>query len=157
MAATELSTLHIGNLDQGGGLERYVAELVPRLSGSQGRALGMVLGRGEPAGGFQHFSHPQAPLWERLYGMRKAFLALQGRMAPDGVVVHFPLYALPILDRLDRPLIIHFHGPWWQESLWEGQGRAGAWAKRLIERRVYRRGEHFIVLSQAFGELLQRL
>ncbi len=151
------STLHIGNLAEGGGLERYFRELVCRLSRGDGGALGMVLGRDNVDNAFLAFAAPHDPLPERLYKMRRVFLRARKAFPVDGVVAHFPLYAFPILHRLDIPLLVHFHGPWAEESLWEGGRGVSTWMKRQIEQWVYRRAEHFIVLSEAFGELLQRL
>jgi glycosyltransferase involved in cell wall biosynthesis len=62
-----------------------------------------------------------------------------------------------VLDRIGaRPLVVHFHGPWALESAAEGAGGLRVAAKRWLERAVYRRGTRFIVLSQAFAEILER-
>jgi glycosyltransferase involved in cell wall biosynthesis len=78
------------------------------------------------------------------------------RERPDAVVAsHFALNALPVLGRLgDHPLVVHFHGPWGQESLVEGTSRLGVMAKEFVERRVYSRAATAIVLSTAFREVL---
>jgi glycosyltransferase involved in cell wall biosynthesis len=74
---------------------------------------------------------------------------------PDLVASHFALYTAPVLDLLgDRPLVVHFHGPWAQESAVEGASALSVWAKRALERLVYRRGTRFIVLSNAFRDVL---
>jgi glycosyltransferase involved in cell wall biosynthesis len=51
---------------------------------------------------------------------------------------------------------VHFHGPWALEGAAEGASRAVVATKRIVERIVYGRGSRFIVLSQAFGTILQR-
>jgi glycosyltransferase involved in cell wall biosynthesis len=67
------------------------------------------------------------------------------------------LYAAPALDILsDHPFIVHFHGPWASESLAEGESSWKTRLKTAIERIVYRQGDRFIVLSQAFRDELVR-
>src|SRR5262249_14232203 len=75
----------------------------------------------------------------------------------DVVDAHFALYAgLAIFTtRLRRcPLIVHFQGPWADESLFS---RGGSWAipvKRMVEKAVYRRAHRVVVLSHAFERLV---
>jgi len=93
----------------------------------------------------------------RLRGARKTISRLLDEQKPDLLASHFALYTVPILDRLsDRPFIMHFHGPWALESSREGAGPMVAFAKRRLERTVYRRADRAIVLSQAFAILLHR-
>src|SRR5207244_9289725 len=77
----------------------------------------------------------------------------------DATVVdaHFALYArlpllLPSLRR--RPLGVHFHGPWADESRAEREVGPGIAVKRAVERSVYRRAERLVVLSAAFKQVL---
>jgi glycosyltransferase involved in cell wall biosynthesis len=71
------------------------------------------------------------------------------------MVSHFALYTIPIVDRLaGRSLVVHFHGPWAQESAMEGASSGVVRAKRAIERLVYQRGAFVIALSQASAALL---
>jgi glycosyltransferase involved in cell wall biosynthesis len=77
----------------------------------------------------------------------------------DGYVfdAHFALYGLPLLIRYRRRRIlrvVHFHGPWAQESLAQGENRLKARIEWAIEEFVYRRADLIIVLSNAFKELL---
>jgi glycosyltransferase involved in cell wall biosynthesis len=88
--------------------------------------------------------------------VRRAAGSLAGSV--DVVDVHFALYALvPLyttgLRRL--PLVVHFQGPWADESrLARGQGRFTVAVKRAVERAVYRRAVTVVVLSEAFGRLV---
>jgi glycosyltransferase involved in cell wall biosynthesis len=76
---------------------------------------------------------------------------------PTVVATHFALYTAPVLDLIrSRPVVVHFQGPWALEGQVEGQGRLTTGLKRAVEQAVYGRGVRFIVLSQAFGEILQR-
>jgi glycosyltransferase involved in cell wall biosynthesis len=77
---------------------------------------------------------------------------------PDALpVTHFALYALPCLDLFgDRPLVVHFHGPWASEARAEGQRPALTKVKMVVERTVLRRASAFITLSQAFAGVLEQ-
>jgi glycosyltransferase involved in cell wall biosynthesis len=62
-----------------------------------------------------------------------------------------------VLDKLrHRPFVIHFHGPWALEGAAEGARRPVIFAKHLLERIVYSRGVKLIVLSKAFGSILEQ-
>jgi glycosyltransferase involved in cell wall biosynthesis len=51
-------------------------------------------------------------------------------------------------------LVVHFQGPWADESAASGEVRAATWAKRRLERAVYRRASAVIVLSSSFRRIL---
>lgn len=147
--------------EEPGGLNRMYAGLLGGLSAAGVAVRGLVAGRAEGAGplpsGLSFFSRRDAPAIERLRACRSAVSAA---LRADGVGViaaHFSLYALPALDLVgDRSLIFHFHGPWADESRAEGENRISVAVKRLIEERVYRRADRFIVLSSAFATILER-
>jgi glycosyltransferase involved in cell wall biosynthesis len=138
-----------------GGLNRYLADLVAALAlaGADTRAL--VVGEPPPCGPVVRAMSAHAPLVARVVAMRAA----TARLAASANVVdaHFALYAfLPVFTtRLrGRPLVVHFHGPWADESL---VGRGSSWAipvKRLVEKAVYRRADRVVVLSHAFGRMV---
>jgi glycosyltransferase involved in cell wall biosynthesis len=96
-----------------------------------------------------------APLLTRLRALRAASSAWL-REHPDAVVVsHFALNALPVLPQLGaHPLVVHFQGPWGEESRVEGAGALAVRAKEIVERTVYRRASRAIVLSTAFRDVL---
>ncbi len=144
--------------DDPGGLHRYVADLFTALRrvGLHPRAVVSGPAASAPfgvvAGG--HFARP-FPL--RLWAYTRAL----DRSALTGVTVidaHFAFYAVypVVMGRLrDLPLVVHFHGPWAQES--KASGDPSGWrlsAKRKIEMSVYRRARAIVVLSNAFKELL---
>ena len=155
------SVRHIGLEDpesRPGGLNRYLADLVAAQIEAHFDAEGVVLGSASstPTPGLVWAGLKESPLWRRLWMMRRG--ATRPPL-PDVVDVHFALYALgsvlPIIGRLrGRPLVVHFQGPWADESTTEGSGRLNAWAKRVIERAVYRRADRVIVLSRAFEQLV---
>jgi glycosyltransferase involved in cell wall biosynthesis len=143
----------------GGGLDRFFAELLPRLSGVNIEARGLVAGSArvetDSRGQVRGFAVREVPLLKRLRAARAAIVRLVSEFEPDLISAHFALYAFSALDRLaGRPLVAHFHGPWADES--EGS-ILSHWSKALIERAVYQRACRLIVLSRAFGkELRQR-
>src|SRR5439155_3172234 len=103
------------------------------------------------------FAPASAPLASRLRALRAASVEWL-RDRPDAVVVsHFAMHAFPVLSRLGaHPLVVHFQGPWGEESRVEGAGALTVLAKQLVERSVYRRASHAIVLSTAFRDVLAR-
>lgn len=143
-----------------GGLSRYLYELIGVLA-EQGDVIefcGVDLQTLTPQKNlrFTHIaSTAQSPL-AKLRTANQAFSQIDWSKV-DVVNLHFALYSLLLLHRIPPhiPIVFHFHGPWFMESQWEGGGRVSTWAKKWIESYVYNRCAHFIVLSQAFSDLLQ--
>jgi glycosyltransferase involved in cell wall biosynthesis len=95
--------------------------------------------------------------WNRLLGSRKTITQIINERHPQIVASHFALYALPVLDKLKRSAhIVHFHGPWSDESRQEGAGRMAAAVKHWVEKSVYGKAARVIVLSRAFADLAAR-
>lgn len=145
-----------------GGLNRVYAELARRLPDAGVDIRGFVMGTRRVTdatdGRVHAVSDATAPLAIRWWRMRRHVAEALRADSYSLVVTHFALYALPVLDLLGaRPLAVHFHGPWALEARQEGAGRLPVAAKRLLERAVYRRGQAFIVLSRAFGGVLERV
>jgi glycosyltransferase involved in cell wall biosynthesis len=143
-----------------GGLNRVYSELVSRLPSAGVGVRGFVMATsrvdGAMAGRIEAVCAPGAPLALRWWRMRRRVSEALLGDARAVVATHFALYALPILDLLGRhPLVVHFHGPWALEARHEGGGRVSTAAKAALERAVYQRGRAFIVLSRAFGRVLQ--
>jgi glycosyltransferase involved in cell wall biosynthesis len=143
-----------------GGLERIYADLMAALPGAGVTASGLVLGPPDVAertgGQVAAFGRPGAYLPEQLWRAR----AEAGRLAASGrfdlVAAHFALYALPALGRLHGlPMVVHFHGPWAEESAQEGAGAASVAVRRALERTVYWRAARVIVLSRAFAAIVR--
>jgi glycosyltransferase involved in cell wall biosynthesis len=73
------------------------------------------------------------------------------------IASHFALNALPVLPHVSRhPLVVHFQGPWGDESRVEGAGPLTVLAKATVEWMVYARASRAIVLSTAFRDVLAR-
>ena len=143
--------------DRAGGLNRYLRGLLTALEGIGTSPRSVVLA---PATGVPDtvsvVAHEDAGL-----PMRLLFYALAARRAradADVVDVHFGLFAWwPVrwgsLRR--KPVVVHFHGPWSDESAASG-GHAPlrVRVKHLLERSLYRRAQTLVVLSEAFKRLL---
>ena len=159
-----LQTLQIGMGwfgETAGGLNRVYRQLVHELARSGTEVHGLVAGSPDVArdsdGRVHAFAPASAPLHTRLGALRAAASAwLRGR--PDAVIVsHFALNALPVLTHVGRhPLVVHFQGPWGEESRVEGAGPLAVLAKATAEWAVYARASRAIVLSTAFRDLLAR-
>lgn len=142
-----------------GGLNRYVYELIHQLArkGDRVELCGVGLPKAETAPGlaFTNFALPHHPVWQRLWSARQCFLHREVAQV-DAINLHFAFYSFPVLDLLPEsvPLTLTFHGPWALESERETPNKLNVWAKQWIEARVYQRCDRFIVLSQAFADLL---
>jgi len=144
-----------------GGLDRVFYDLANSLPSAGVDVHGLVVqpadAAAQTAGRIHAFADDGAGLPKRLLGVRSAVRRCVHSGAVDLVAGHFALYTAPVLDCLgDTPLVMHFHGPWAQESDFEGQKRAAIFVKKAIERFAYRRADRFIVLSEAFAGLLAR-
>jgi len=145
----------------GGGSDRVFAALAQHLPAPTTSVRSFVFGdiptNGASVAGMQSVGKESEILPVRWYAMRRSVTNALREQPPDIVTSHFALYTLPVLDRLsDLPLVTHFHGPWAKESRMEGESSSKVAVKEWVESRVYRRSEHFIVLSEAFRDILIR-
>jgi len=170
LAATRLHALQVGLSWQGeeaGGLNRLFAALAERLPGAGVSVTGLVAADRAPgiiardAGAvtarIDAFAAPSASSTARMLAARRAVRRAIAAQPPDILVSHFAPYGAALLPYAERiPLVVHFHGPWADESRTEGRGSVSTWWRARLERRVYRRAVRCIVLSEAFGELLHK-
>ena len=93
---------------------------------------------------------------ERLVGrVRRVSSAVDtAASSADLIDSHFALSGVSAIVGQGRrlPLVVHFHGPWADES--ESVGSRSPRAKRIIEQLVYRRAREIVVLSGAFKRIL---
>lgn len=142
-----------------GGAENMFYHLARHLP-QQGIAFsGLVLGNTsatlDNGACIDSFAPPTASLPRRVAAARTAIAAALRRQAPDLVASHFALNTVGALPALrNRPLVVHFHGPWALESAAEGAGALSVRLKFLVERLVYHRATRFVVLSRSFGTIL---
>lgn len=147
-----------------GGLERYVYELTHQLIANGDRVelcgVGLPSKSNTPNLTLTNLAAPDDSILSRLQSCRRTFRSSRHLPQPDAINLHFALYSAPILDLLpqDIPITFNFHGPWVSESQEEAkEPKLITYIKRqLIERRTYQRSDRFIVLSKAFGQILQQ-
>lgn len=143
-----------------GGLDRMFKALVESLPAQGVNVRGLVAGSEsvlkDSGGAVQSFASMQSGIGTRLWGARAQSRRLGRQRKPDVVASHFALYAAPTLGVFGNvPRVVHFHGPWADESGAEGRAGLSGTLRYALERLVYRGGTRHIVLSQAFGEILQ--
>src|SRR4051812_22313229 len=124
-----LETLQIGMewfSEWPGGLNRVYANLLAQLALQDVRSEGLVSGSPDVArisGGLaRSFAATRTPLLHRLLAVRQAALPWLQSHGDDSLIVsHFAPHALPVLDHARRrPFVVHFQGPWGEESRVEG-------------------------------------
>lgn len=147
--------------ERGGGLDRVYYSLSHYLPKVGVEVQGLVAGSAEvkttSGGTVNAFASAESSLPSRWRGVRQATQRLQQHGTFDLTAAHFALYTLPILDVIrTQPLVVHFHGPWALESQAEGASTPAQWVKWGIEKLTYQRAARFIVLSQAFSQVLQQ-
>jgi glycosyltransferase involved in cell wall biosynthesis len=145
--------------EEPGGLNRYFYDCCQALPTVGVTVHGLVAGSDRPTqesqGQVQTFATAKDSLLNRWLGARR-WMAQQAQL-PSLVTSHFALYTLPILTQLgDRPLVMHFHGPWALEGQAEGGNAFGTRVKQWLEQTCYRRATVFIVLSYAFRDILHQ-
>ena len=153
-----LRVRHIGLEDAAarpGGLNRYLDGLLraERELGIDAEAV-VLDGAGstnEP--GLIHSGEMSQNIVRRLVAMSRGALAAP---LPDLFDSHFALYSVwPVLGRgRRRPWVVHFQGPWADESATEDGGTINVALKRMVERTVYRRASRIVVLSRSFERLV---
>lgn len=164
MTPASLHTLQIGMgwfPEQAGGLNRVYYNLIRSLPSAGVGVQGLVAGSSDLAkqtdGQVASFAPGAAPLLMRWRKARHGALEMLATHKTSLVAAHFALYAAPLGRHLrDRPLVVHFHGPWAEEGTIEGNSYLKTRFKRFVEQRVYRQAQQFIVLSQAFQDVLHR-
>ncbi|WGM31833.1 glycosyltransferase family 4 protein [Brevundimonas sp. NIBR11] len=157
-----MKTLHLGLEwfpERAGGLPRYfhdVMRAAPPHFGFEGLVLGSERIAEETGGRVEAFARSEDGFPTKMSGLRRTMRRRLAATDPDVVVSHFALFALPVLDMINRPHVVHFQGPWAAESAVEGQDSLRVRIKRMVETAVYRRAGSAIVLSEAFATILTR-
>ena len=139
-----------------GGLNRYFLELARALRREGVSVEALALGdanREADQDGLVIVGSSAAPIWTRLRCLRTALVPHDEAEILD---IHFALTGLAgVLRRApSRAVIVHFQGPWADESRTVGDGALTCAVKRGIERLVYRRADAVVVLSRAFRRIL---
>lgn len=144
-----------------GGLTRLFFDIGRYLPQVGVEVRGLVTGAADmvpdTAGRIRAFAPSDSSLAQRWWRVRQAVKGILTEEPCQLVVSHFALYGFPVLDLLqERPLVVHFHGPWQLEGRVEGTGLPKLWLRRIVELAVYRKAAGFIVLSQHFRNILHR-
>ncbi|WP_414527226.1 glycosyltransferase family 4 protein [Nodularia chucula] len=162
--SASILTLGIGWFPKSpGGLERYIYELTHRLAANKDQIelCGVGLPETESDGVIKltNLANPDQAIWQRMVSIRQKFRKIRVSQA-DAINLHFALYSFPILDLLPQgvPITFNFHGPWAAESQQETvNNQLSLFLKRrVIEQSTYNRCDRFIVLSKAFGNILNQ-
>lgn len=145
--------------EKGNGLDRVFYALTQNLPDAGVEVRGLVVGSENVAVDSEQavlsFAAKDESLRRRIGSLRSTLRDELRENSFDLVASHFALFTYPILKYIrDYPLVMHFHGPWSSESEAEGEGRLAVKAKWALERTVYRTADRFIVLSEAFRNLL---
>ena len=140
-----------------GGGNRYLEDLRHALTrlGAKNHTL-LLSGQSCDLPGVTVVGNPDRAVWWRVL----AFARQIARQADDADVLntHFALYGMAAsLSRRGRrlPLVVHFQGPWAEESAVAGRARWAALRMKLaVETYHYRRADELITLSQQFADIL---
>lgn len=159
-----MKTLQIGLEwfpERAGGLNRVYYDCMRYLPQVGIDICGLVAGSPKVSqdtnGRVQAFASANISLLQRWHRVRQAVHRMFSEQEYSLVVSHFALYTFPILNQLrQHPLITHFHGPWALESDVEGNRIIAIRLKKVLEQITYQRATNFIVLSQAFRDILHR-
>jgi glycosyltransferase involved in cell wall biosynthesis len=144
-----------------GGLDRYVYELTHQLATAHDQielcGIGLPHEQSNLPVKLTNLASSDSPLWKRLWDARTHFSNRQSAK-PDAINIHFALYGFPLMGVLPKntPITFTFHGPWALESEQEGAHKLGVLLKYWVEQSVFQRCDRFIVLSQAFGNILHQ-
>jgi len=138
----------------GGGADRYLHGLVCAMQSNGLQPKTIVFGKPDPSLSDVRIL-PMASLPARLWAIRKAAVAASAECSGRLIASHFALYALPVIDMLKRhSFVVHFHGPWAEESKAERASAVAVAVKHMVERQVYHAADRLITLSQAFADIL---
>ena len=145
--------------EKGNGLDRMFHALTSYLPESGVEVSGHVVGSKnvhENSGyRVKSFAEKNTPIQRRIGALRERVREDLKSGDFDLVASHFALFTFPVMRTIRKlPLVVHFHGPWAAESKAEGERGLAVRAKWFIEKNVYKKAERFIVLSEAFKNLL---
>lgn len=157
LSVSRPSVLHVGLESPDvrmGGLNRYLTELEIAQNASGVCSSTHVVALGGVASA--SYTPIRATSW---WGRLRDFRRVIASSSAAVIDVHFAAHgawAVASGALRDRPLVVHFQGPWSQESRWSGSGLFSSWIKARLEGYVLRRADRVVVLSRAFREIAIR-
>lgn len=140
-----------------GGLNRYLEDLLAAQRSAGTDAIAVVLGDDDDAPGVDGITSARGATGSMVLAAASIDRALRTTRRPDLADAHFAgtsALTTTIGALRSVPLVVHFQGPWADESAHAGSSRWNVAAKRAVERLAYRRADRFVVLSGAFAEVL---
>jgi glycosyltransferase involved in cell wall biosynthesis len=158
---SESKFLHLGLGwigDRGGGLERYQDGIcrAHALMGHLVEAWVQSRTSNEQDVGYQLRAYA-SPVESRGRKLRKLQALAENRFATKDFIFvshHASVSSALVGNLRNIPHIVHFHGPWADESAVEGAPQWKSWLQRWAERKVYRSADRIITLSKAFADLV---
>lgn len=136
-----------------GGADRYFAGLCEALRERNIDTLAAAFGEPPRLEGNFSLGSSDASLLKRWAAIRR--LVTREASKTSVIASHFALYSLPLLTIRGLPAqVIHFHGPWAAESAGEGAPQRTVAIKKAMERLVFSKAQRFVVLSNAFRDVL---
>ncbi|SEJ40292.1 glycosyltransferase family 4 protein [Demequina mangrovi] len=127
-----------------GGLNRYFDGLARAMADEADVDLSAWAFGAAPS-----YGRSVGPLGMSLVERVRRTAKLAGASDADIIDCHFALYGQSTIVR-QPPRVVHFHGPWAEESAVSSERRQVVALKRLVERRAYRGADAFVTLSEAF-------
>ena len=157
-----MKTLQLGMhwlAEDAGGLNRYYYDLLKCFPNVGVQVKGLVAGRPtvleESDGMVESFAPLESSLLDRYASLRTSVKRHLQEQDFDVFVSHFALYSFPILNSTSHlPMVTHFHGPWAMECAEEAQPSFSNRLRKQLEIHCYQKSQHFIVLSNAFKQVL---
>lgn len=141
-----------------GGVDRYFDDLLKGLERT-GASFTAAAFDGQPTDDvlFRRLSlgASKSPIWKRAAALRRFGSEFAAVPPPKILASHFSFYAFFLLPFLrGAKHVVHFHGPWADEAAASGASLPGVLLRKMIERKVYSKADHFITLSRSFRLLL---
>ncbi len=143
--------------DQGGGLERYQHGICSAHANMGLDVEAWVQSRCLPGSGIPYsvnvFASPNESRIRRIRQLKR--LAIPRFQDGDLTFVsHHASVSAPLVPYLgDIPHVVHFQGPWAEESLIEGVPHWKAWLQKRFEKTAYSSADCIITLSEAFANI----
>jgi len=138
-----------------GGLNRYLESLLEAQRAAGLDAVAVVLGDGDAdRDGVTIVRDAHGSIVRAALRIDRAVRATRHADLADAHFAGTSVYTTTIGALRSTPLVVHFQGPWADESAHAGSVAWNVAAKRIIERIAYRRADRFVVLSGAFAEIL---
>jgi glycosyltransferase involved in cell wall biosynthesis len=144
--------------DRSGGLERYQHGIC-RAHVAMGHSVEVLLQSRIPIGpdvgySVKVYASPELPRAEKLRKLRTLVNEYFTKSDFSFVSHHASVSSCLVSKLKSVPHIVHFQGPWADESAVEGAPYWKTWLQRREERKTYQSADRVITLSRAFANLV---